>query len=87
MARIDDLVARAADPSLRREMEVAFKELKRRQRFGLVCEEHIPETTDLYGFPIQTGSLVQKGNDPQAPKPCGWFGSALIRPRVPLRKQ
>jgi len=66
MARLDDLVARVTDPALRREMESALREMKRRQRFGLVFEEHIPETTALYGLPIQTGSLVQKRYDPQA---------------------
>jgi adenine-specific DNA-methyltransferase len=66
MARLDDLVAQVVDPSLRREMEAALREMKRRQRFGLVYEEHIPETTALYGLPIQTGSLVQKRDDPQA---------------------
>jgi adenine-specific DNA-methyltransferase len=47
-------------------MEAALREMKRRQRFGLVFEEHIPETTALYGLPIQTGSLVQRRDDPQA---------------------
>jgi adenine-specific DNA-methyltransferase len=66
MARLDDLVAQVADPSLRREMEAALGEMKRRQRFGLVFEQHIPETTVLHGLPIQAGSLVQRRDDPQA---------------------
>ena len=47
-------------------METALREMKRRQRFGLVFEQHIPETTALHGLPIQVGSLVQRRNDPQA---------------------
>jgi hypothetical protein len=47
-------------------MEVALSEMKGRQRFGLVFEEHIPETMALYGLPIQAGSLVQKRDNPQA---------------------
>jgi adenine-specific DNA-methyltransferase len=66
MARLDDLVAQVTDLALRREMEAALRKMKRRQRFGLVFEEHIPETTALYGLPFQTGSLVQKRDDPQA---------------------
>ncbi len=47
-------------------MEAALAEMKRRQRFGLVYEDHIPETTVLHGLPIQNGSLVQRRDDPQA---------------------
>ena len=43
MARLDGLVAQVAKPSLKREMEAALKEVKRRQRFGLMFEEHIPD--------------------------------------------
>jgi adenine-specific DNA-methyltransferase len=60
MARLDDLIAQVADPLLRRELEAALAEMKRRQRFGLVFEEHIPETVALYGLPVQPGSLVQR---------------------------
>jgi adenine-specific DNA-methyltransferase len=66
MARLDDLIARVGDAALRRELEVALAELKRRQRFGLVFEEHVPETTALYGLPVQVGSLVQRRDDPAA---------------------
>lgn len=38
-------------------------DMKRRQRFGLVFEEHIPETTTLLGFPINIGATVQRRND------------------------
>ena len=66
MARIDDLVAQIADHTLRRSVESALAELKRRQQFGLVFEEHVPETTALVGLPILPGSLVQRRDDPAA---------------------
>jgi adenine-specific DNA-methyltransferase len=64
MARIDDLVALVEDPDLRRNLEAATAELKRQQRFGLVFEEHIPETTALLNFPIRAGATVQRRTDP-----------------------
>jgi len=66
MGRLDDLVAQVADRSLRQQLETALADMKRRQRFGLVYEEHVPEMTALHGLPIQAGSLVQRRNDPQA---------------------
>ena len=60
MGRLDDLVAEVKDPSLRKELGRALIEIKRQQRFGLVFEEHVPETTALLGLPIQVGSLVQR---------------------------
>ena len=63
MARIDDLIAQISDKLLRQKLEAALSDMKRRQRFGLVFEEHIPETTTLLGFPIQVGASVQRRSD------------------------
>jgi adenine-specific DNA-methyltransferase len=63
MARIDDLIAQIADKSLRQKLLAALADMKRRQRFGLVFEEHIPETTALVHFPVQVGASVQRRND------------------------
>jgi len=63
MALLDDLVAQVRDEGLRRRIEEALVELKRRQRFGLVFEEHIPETTALVGLPVQVGAMVQRRDD------------------------
>lgn len=60
MARLDDLVDQIADPALHGEIKGALAAFKRRQRFGLVFEEHIPETTSLFGLPIYPGCLVQR---------------------------
>ncbi len=63
MARLETLVEQIADQVLRREIESALAASKRRQHFGLVFEEHIPETTALFGLPIQPGSLVQRRDE------------------------
>jgi adenine-specific DNA-methyltransferase len=63
MARVDDLVAQIQDRVLRQRLEAALTDMKRRQRFGLVYEEHVPETAALLHFPVQVGSTVQRRND------------------------
>lgn len=63
MARIDDLVSQIADKQLRQRLEGALADMRRRQRFGLVFEEHVPETTSLLGFPVQQGAVVQRRSD------------------------
>src|SRR5258707_457384 len=63
MARIDDLLAQITDKGLRQKMESALADMKRRQRFGLVFEEHVPETSTLLHFPISVGAIVQRRFD------------------------
>jgi len=63
LARLDDLIERIDDAALRKELQAAVLQLKRQQRFGLVFEEHIPETTALAGVPVRVGSLVQRRRD------------------------
>lgn len=58
MAKIDDLMKQVADARLRRELEAAVAELKKRTRFGLVYENHLPEMTALPGLPITEGAFV-----------------------------
>jgi adenine-specific DNA-methyltransferase len=65
MARIDDLISQITDKGIRQRLESALLDMKRRQRFGLVFEEHIPETTALFGFPVTIGSTVQRRSDPE----------------------
>jgi len=60
MGRLDDLIDEVKDPGLRKELLSALSDMKRKQRFGLVFEEHIPETTALMGLPIQAGLVVQR---------------------------
>jgi len=65
MARLDDLVSQVPDKVLRQKIESALSDMKRRQRFGLVFEEHVPETTSLLGFPVSVGATVQRRIDPE----------------------
>jgi adenine-specific DNA-methyltransferase len=63
MARIDDLITQIADKALRQKLESALADMKRRQRFGLVFEEHIPETSTLLRFPVTPGTTVQRRSE------------------------
>jgi adenine-specific DNA-methyltransferase len=63
LARLDDLIERVPDKALRKELLNALAELKRGRRFGLVFEEHIPETTALSGITVRSGMLVQRRQD------------------------
>jgi adenine-specific DNA-methyltransferase len=63
MARLDDLIAQVTDSTLRHDLEAALADMKRRQRFGIVFEEHLPELTALYGLPAQPGALALRRDD------------------------
>ena len=60
MARIEDLIDEIPDPDLRIQVAREVKHLKSNKRFGLVYEEHVPETVSLFGLPVQPGSIVHK---------------------------
>src|SRR5690349_9996663 len=62
MGRMDDLVSEVKDEKLRNELRAALSEIKRYKRFGIVFEEHIPETT-LLDLPVKINSLVQRRDD------------------------
>jgi adenine-specific DNA-methyltransferase len=47
VAKIDDLISQVKDESLRVDLAAAATELRRRKKFGLVFESHIPETVAL----------------------------------------
>ena len=63
MARVDELVDQIPDPRLRGDLAAAVAEIRRRQVFGLVFEQHIPETTLLAGGPFAVGQIVQYRKD------------------------
>ncbi|NTE88780.1 hypothetical protein [Agrobacterium rubi] len=63
MARIDDLVTQIHDRQLRERIESALADLRKRQRFGLVYEDHVPESTLLPHASVQVGATVQKRSD------------------------
>lgn len=62
MAAIDDLISQIPDESLRARISAEIKRANKQKKFGLVYEEHIPESTPLYDVPVKKGSIVaQKG--------------------------
>lgn len=64
MAAINDLIARIQDPELRLRMEKEVKELTKHKKFGLVFENHVPEMTLLYDYPISRGcKVIRKADD------------------------
>jgi adenine-specific DNA-methyltransferase len=60
MAQIEELVAQIADEHLRKAIAAEVRELKRSKKFGLVFEEHLPETVRLPNLPIAEGELVAR---------------------------
>lgn len=58
MAKIDDLLTHVADAGLRQRLREAVDEMKTRRQFGIVFEQHIPETVLLAGVAPRKGSLV-----------------------------
>ncbi len=58
MAKIEDLIAQILDERLRKGIAAEVKALKKIKRFGLVFEEHLPETVRLPKSPVKPGELV-----------------------------
>jgi len=68
MATLEDLVSQIPDERLRKGVAAEVKALKKTKRFGLVFEEHLPETVRLPRLPVKPGELValkvESGNRP-----------------------
>ena len=60
MAAIDDLISQISDESLRERIRAEIKRANKQKKFGLVYEEHLPESTPLYDVPVKKGSIVAK---------------------------
>ena len=58
MAKIEDLIAQIPDERLRKGIAAEVKALKKTKKFGLVFEEHLPETVRLPHLPVELGELV-----------------------------
>jgi len=58
MAKIEDLIAQIPDERLRKGIEAEVKALKKTKKFGLVFEEHLPETVRLPKMPVKEGETV-----------------------------
>lgn len=64
MAAIEELVRSIADTRLRDALAAEVARLKATKKFGLVFEEHLPETVLLPGLAIKVGTRVMLKNDP-----------------------
>jgi adenine-specific DNA-methyltransferase len=58
MAKIEDLIAQIPEGRLRRALADEVRQLKKKKKFGLVFEEHLPETVRLPRLAIRVGELV-----------------------------
>lgn len=58
MAKVEDLIAQIHDDRLRKAISAEVKALKKTKKFGLVFEEHLPETVRLPNVPVSEGALV-----------------------------
>ena len=67
MAKIDDLIAQVPDDNLRASLFRVADDLRRRKKFGLVFEEHVPETVLLPSAGIRVGSQVMLRREPENP--------------------
>lgn len=64
MAKIEDLIAQIPDERLRKALAGEVKVLKKTKKFGLVFEEHLPETVRLPDLPVRAGELVALKREP-----------------------
>lgn len=58
MAKIEDLIGQIPNERLRKAVAGEVKALKKTKKFGLVFEEHLPETVRLPRLPVRKGELV-----------------------------
>src|SRR4030088_1938047 len=66
MAKIDDLLTHVTDHDLRARLEAAVAELRQRKKFGLVFEQHLPETALLPSSRVRLGNAVMLRRKPQS---------------------
>jgi adenine-specific DNA-methyltransferase len=59
VGKLEDLIAQVEDANLRQSLAAAAGEAKEGQNFGLVFEQHIPETVALVGLPVRRGQRVR----------------------------
>jgi len=63
MAKIEDLIFQISDERLRKGISAEVKALKTTKKFGLVFEEHLPETLRLPRLSVRAGELVALKSD------------------------
>ena len=60
MAAINDLIAQIKDAELRARIEAELDRMNKQKKFGLVFEEHLPESVKLYDVPVKKNSIVME---------------------------
>lgn len=60
MAAINDLISQIQDETLRNRIQEEVSKMAKQKKFGLVFEEHMPESTPLYDVPIKSGCNVMR---------------------------
>lgn len=60
MAAINDLISQIQDETLRNRIQEEVSKMVKQKKFGLVFEEHMPESTPLYDMPIKRGCNVMR---------------------------
>lgn len=60
MAAINDLISQIQDETLRTRIQEEVSKMAKQKKFGLVFEEHMPESTPLYDMPIKRGCNVMR---------------------------
>lgn len=59
LGKLEDLIAQVEDVALRQSLVTAASEAKEARNFGLVFEQHIPETVAVLGLPLRRGQRVR----------------------------
>ena len=60
MAAINDLISQIQNETLRNRIQEEVSKMAKQKKFGLVFEEHMPESTPLYDMPIKSGCNVMR---------------------------
>ena len=60
MAAINDLISQIQDETLRNRIQEEVSKMAKQKKFGLVFEEHMPESTPIYDMPIKRGCNVMR---------------------------
>ena len=60
MAAINDLISQIQDETLRNRIQDEVSKMAKQKKFGLVFEEHMPESTPLYDMPVKRGCNVMR---------------------------
>ena len=60
MAAINELISQIQDETLRNRIQEEVSKMAKQKKFGLVFEEHMPESTPLYDMPIKRGCNVMR---------------------------